>query len=241
MFDKGILPRYQMELLPHVHMLDDPTRANCYLIVGEGETTMIDVGMNADTPKVRALLRQNDVPVNGLQNIIITHAHTDHYQALAAVKAAEGGKVMVHEEDADFVNGTRKMPLPHGGVKVLFFLLAPMLRCRPTEVDRRLKEGDSIDAFGGLQVLHLPGHTPGSIALYSERRKMLFCGDALGNRKSILSVPFQYKYHKEECDLTFSRIAELDIDVLLPGHGPPILKGAGDKVKEFAAQVTKEK
>jgi hydroxyacylglutathione hydrolase len=226
-----------MEPLPHVHMLDDPTRANCYLIVGEGETTMIDVGMKADAPKVRTLLRQNGVPVNGLQNIIITHAHTDHYQALAAVKAAEGGKVMVHEADADFVSRTKRLPLPHGGVKVLFYLLAPLLRCRPTEVDIRLKEGDVIDSLGGLQVLHLPGHTPGNIALYSERRKVLFCGDTLGNRNDELAVPFQYKYHKEECDLTFSRLAELDVDVLLPGHGPPILKDAGDRVREFAARM----
>lgn len=226
-----------MELLPHIHMLDEPTRANCYLIVGEGETTMVDVGMKADAPKVQSLLRQNGVPANGLQNIIITHAHVDHYQALAAVKAAEGGKVMVHEADADFVNRTRRLPLPHGGVKVLFYLLSPMLRCLPTEVDRRLKEGDVIDALGGLRVLHLPGHTPGNIALYSKERKVLFCGDTLGNRNNVLAVPFQYKYHKKECDLTFSRLAELDIDVLLPGHGPPILKGADDMVREFAAKM----
>ena len=89
-------------------------------------------------------------------------------------------------------------------------------------------------AMGGLRVLHLPGHTPGSIALYSEKRKVLFCGDTLGNRDDTLSPPFQYKYHKQECDATFARLAEMDIEAVLPGHGPPILNNANERIREFS-------
>jgi glyoxylase-like metal-dependent hydrolase (beta-lactamase superfamily II) len=226
-----------MEILPNIHMLDDPSRANCYLIVGDGEPTMIDVGMKGDVAKVSQLLRQNGVEKGKLRNIVITHAHSDHYQGAAAVKANEGGKLMVHEADAVFVDGSVRMPLPHGGVKIAFILLAPLIKSPPAAVDVQLNEGDVIKALGGLQVLHLPGHTPGNIALYSKKRKVLFCGDTLGNRDDKLSVPFQYKYHKEECDASFERLASMDIDALLPGHGPPILKGAKERLEAFAASI----
>jgi hydroxyacylglutathione hydrolase len=227
-----------MELLPNIHIMDEPGRANCYLIVGDGETTMIDAGMKGDVAKVSALLRKNGVPVGGLQNIVITHAHADHYQGVAAVKKTEGGRLLVHDADAVYVEG-KKAPLPKGPIKIMFFLLGPMIKCPPAKVDCRLNDGDVIDTLGGLKVVYLPGHTSGNIALYSEKRKVLFCGDTLGNRENQLGVPFGYKYSQVECNRTFARLAELDVEVLLPGHGTPILKGAGAKLHEFSEKINR--
>ncbi|OPY32634.1 MAG: hydroxyacylglutathione hydrolase [Methanomassiliicoccales archaeon PtaU1.Bin124] len=229
-----------MKLLPNVYMVDSPTGANCYLICGEGETTMIDVGMGRNAPKVSALLREADVPVGGLRNIVITHAHHDHFQAAPFVKKAEGGRLMVHELDADHVAGKKAMPKHHGGMRVVFWLISPMLKVTPVDVDGTLKEGDVIDALGGLQVLHLPGHTVGNISLYSPSRKVLFCGDTVGNRNDELDVPFQYKFSREECDRSFERLAKLDVEALLPGHGSPIIHDANEAIRKFAAEHVKK-
>lgn len=225
------------ELLPNVYMVEKPVGANCYLVHGDGETTLIDTGMRRNLAKVQSLLREAGVAKGGLKNIVITHAHYDHFQALAGIVEEEGGSVMVHDADADYITGTKKVPLPNGGVKVMFYLMSPMLRSEPAIVSKRLKEGDKIDCLGGLEVLHLPGHTPGNIALYAPKRKLLFCGDTINNRKDKLGVPFQYKYHKEECERAFDRMAWLEFTAMLPGHGPPIMKDADKKVREFAERT----
>ena len=91
-----------------------------------------------------------------LTGVVETHDHWDHVQALAEVKDASGAPVLAHEADAD------DLPVP---------------------TDRRLQDGDTI-AVGdcSVSVIHLVGHTPGSIALLYEgdpERPHLFSGDSL--------------------------------------------------------------
>jgi glyoxylase-like metal-dependent hydrolase (beta-lactamase superfamily II) len=90
-----------------------------------------------------------------LQRIVTTHQHQDHWAALPEVIAATGAPVAVHPEDAD--------PLPITGFEPLV-------------------EGDEV-AVGNctLSVIHLVGHTPGSIALLytGDDRPHLFTGDSL--------------------------------------------------------------
>jgi glyoxylase-like metal-dependent hydrolase (beta-lactamase superfamily II) len=101
-------------------------------------------------------------------------------------------------------------------------------------VDRHLNEGDVLPYAGGLRVIHAPGHTPGHIVLHAERRGVLFAGDALMN---ILGprLPLAAASH----DMTAARasvhrLAELEFDIALPGHGTPIVGRASEKVREWA-------
>lgn len=91
-----------------------------------------------------------------LIGVVETHDHWDHVQALEEVTAASGAPVLAHEADAD------DLPVP---------------------TDRRLRDGDTITVGEAvLSVIHLEGHTPGSLALLYEgdpERPHLWSGDSL--------------------------------------------------------------
>ena len=101
-----------------------------------------------------------------------------------------------------------------------------------------------IEAPGGLQVLHAPGHTPGSIALYQPERRVLFCGDVFFNKNPMtgkeglqLSLPL-FTLNLAQARESAQRLAALPVEVLCFGHGEPILKGAGERVQALLGEKT---
>jgi glyoxylase-like metal-dependent hydrolase (beta-lactamase superfamily II) len=118
-----------------------------------------------------------------------------------------------------------------------------MLSTQPSlKVDRALDDGDAIETPVGLQVIHTPGHTPGNICLYQLERRILFCGDALSNRHPLTSKEgLQFPLPMASVDWDQARasvrkLAALQIEVLLPGHGEPILGEVGDRIRMLLEQ-----
>jgi glyoxylase-like metal-dependent hydrolase (beta-lactamase superfamily II) len=130
---------------------------------------------------------------DNLAAVITTHRHADHWQALAEVVAATGARALAHPDDAVAL---------------------------PVEVDT-VVEGDTIPVGTcGLEVIHLVGHTPGSIALLYRDQLWLFTGDSLfpggvgntfGNADNFRSL-----IHDVETKL-FDQLP--DETVVYPGHG----------------------
>ncbi len=106
----------------------------------------------ADDPE--SILRM--VGSDGLTTVVTTHQHWDHHRALEAVVAATGAETVAGAADADAL---------------------------PVEVDRRVQDGDKVRVGRStLEVIHLVGHTPGSIALLYDDpagTPHLFTGDSL--------------------------------------------------------------
>jgi glyoxylase-like metal-dependent hydrolase (beta-lactamase superfamily II) len=123
---------------------------NAYLLRdGSGQGLLIDAAAEPD----RLVELIGDTPV---AKIVTTHQHGDHWQALAAVKAATGAITVAHPADAPGI---------------------------PVETDELVTDGGTI-AFGDteLSVIHLVGHTPGSIALVIDpdgAAPHIFTGDCL--------------------------------------------------------------
>jgi glyoxylase-like metal-dependent hydrolase (beta-lactamase superfamily II) len=105
------------------------------------------------------------------------------------------------------------------------------------EVHWAVEEGDIVEALGGLEVVHTPGHTPGAISLHQRERRILFCGDALFNADPMsgrpgLDFPIRLiSVDNAQARESVQRLAELPIDVLCCGHGEPILDGANEKIR----------
>ena len=114
-----------------------------------------------------------------------------------------------------------------------------MFRLSPCKVDRYLEARDVIDALGGLQVIHTPGHTPGSMCLYQQERKILFCGDVLFNAYPITGKPgLQLPLSLVSVDnagayASAVKLSALDVQVLCPGHGEPIPLGVTGRIKDI--------
>jgi glyoxylase-like metal-dependent hydrolase (beta-lactamase superfamily II) len=102
-------------------------------------------------------------------------------------------------------------------------------------VDIPLNENDKI---ANLTVFHTPGHTPGSIALLDENEKAIFVGDTLRyDGKKITGAAKQYTLDAAREKESIKKIAKLDFEIMLPGHGDPLVNHASDLVKKFAESL----
>jgi glyoxylase-like metal-dependent hydrolase (beta-lactamase superfamily II) len=93
-------------------------------------------------------------------------------------------------------------------------------------------EGDTIDVYGGLKVIHTPGHTPGSIALYQQDKKLLFAGDCLLNEGRLTIARGMYNTNDKELYDSVKKFVNYDITIICPGHGKAILQEGNERIKE---------
>lgn len=217
-----------MEIIPGVHLVDG-VRCNCYFAkIPDGSGwALIDTGMPRSAGKIIKYAEKMGLEPSDLKTIIITHCHIDHVGSIEEIKKWSGAKVACHEADADYIAGRKMLPMPK---KLLFRLLAPLMKTKPVQPDILLKDGDEI---AGLRVVLTPGHTPGSICLLDVARGALFSGDLLVTKEGKLSGP-PIIMEKAQMKESIAKIAMLTFTVMLPGHGDPIKENASAMVKAFS-------
>ncbi len=149
----------------HIQQLTVGSMGVCCYIVSckrTGHGVVIDPG--GDEERILAIIRQDNLQI---EYIINTHGHPDHVCGNRTIKEATGAAIVLHQLDADF--------FARDEVKDYFAVLG-MEESPPPEV---LVQDSDLVSFGEceLQVLHTPGHTPGSICLYGQPH--CFTGDTL--------------------------------------------------------------
>ena len=221
-----------MEIVPGVYAIDRLGVGRAYLYQEADRLTLIDTGLAGSADRCYAEIERLGRRPEELEQIVITHHHADHTGSLADLQERTGATTLVHALDAPIVRGERPAPEPKpAGV---WALLLPLMRrnAQPAPaaaVDRELADGDEIELDGGAKVLHVPGHTAGSIALYLPGRRLLFAGDAAANALGLgpPSGPFgMFNEDRAAAAASFRKLAELDFDVACFGHGPPLDKDA---------------
>lgn len=143
-----------------------PVDTNGYLIADEdGGAAMI---VDAPLQSTDELMRRAQKHGVRVVRIVDTHGHWDHVGDNAALVAATGAPLLIHEADAG------RLAHPQSQALRLPFPIPPST---PTGF---LHEGDVLPVGPyRFQVLHTPGHTPGSCCLYAEDEDLLFSGDTL--------------------------------------------------------------
>ena len=109
----------------------------------------------------------------------------------------------------------------------------------PFTVDETFKDGDPIDAAGGLIAYHTPGHTPGHTSYYQPERKLLFSGDLFfgaEEEKVLLTLP-EFTHHSPTALISARRMNQLSVDSLLTYHGGPVLKNGGKAMRAFTRKI----
>ncbi len=218
-----------MEVIPEIHEID--TRmARSYLLLGE-KLTLIDTGgpgsANTVIDYVKNELKREPTDI---KTIIITHYHFDHVGSLYKLKNITGANIAIHKEDNPYISGQKKQEGP-AFLNVMVKLLQTIYRSKPVKGDILLEEGNVIS---GYNVIHTPGHTPGSICLYNSQNKAIFAGDNLRYSKGVIKGPGarlipQPEKYKESME----KLADLDIEVILCGHSRPITSHASQLLKEY--------
>jgi len=219
-----------VEISNGIHLVDG-TNANVYIVVNDNNLTIIDTGMPGQLGKILDYIKHLGKKPSDVTKIILTHCHVDHIGNAFELKKLTNAKLYVHEKDAPYVSGKEKMPSPKGLAGAAFKVASPFFKVKYVEPDILLKENDVVDGF---VVIHNPGHTPGSISLYSVDKKILFVGDELRYMDGkIQGPPEQFTPDMDLAIKMMEKLTKIDYDIMLSGHGEPLKPKASIKVKDF--------
>lgn len=188
------------KLTDNIWRYHDQTGSTSYLVVGETRAAMIDCGAIA-CPLMDEIRAITPLPVD----LLLTHAHPDHYGA-----AAEFDAVYLHEGDI--------AALPVFEEAFALMGVAPLSR----GTLHPLADGQVFD-LGGLRLIacELIGHTPGSTVFICEALRCIFSGDAVGSGDIVLmSVPLAYTLsaYRDSLRAYLDKSAPWSAYTYLPGH-----------------------
>jgi glyoxylase-like metal-dependent hydrolase (beta-lactamase superfamily II) len=224
-----------MKINENVYLFEKIKGANSYLYISDNsEISIIDAGMPGNALKILSQISDLDISLEKIKYIILTHADIDHIGSVAELKNATGALVAIHEIEVPYLLGEKKKKqkgMIGGMIGLIFGILLKIMKTQNIVPDITLKEGDFI---GGLKVIFCPGHTEGSISLYNAET-VLFSGDAIITDKHSNIKGFNNIATSDtlEAGKTINKIKHLKFEVLLPGHGSPVLKNASAKLKEY--------
>ena len=198
-----------------VHLITGfpPYAINCYL-VGD---VLVDAMTKRDGRRILRQLQWRTVTAHAL-----THAHPDHQGASHAVCEARGVPLWVGEADADAAEDPRLIAArqPDHPINTLF---AKLMTGPGHPVARRLREGDEV---AGFEVLEVPGHSAGHIALWRASDRTLIAGDVLNDQHPLLGFPRGLREplgfftpDPEENRRSIRRLGALEPALVLFGHG----------------------
>lgn len=201
---------------------------NCYLIDAP-RRTLIDTG-TASVPQASLVpaLAELGWQLSDLRIIINTHLHIDHAGGNAEMLELSGGAIHIHRADAEFTDRERYLDkycretlrlmgqadqIPQSEA------FQRQLLGREWGVERRLEDGDEVDLGGDirLQVIHSPGHTPGSASFYWESEGWLFSGDAIGGRGGRMPG-FPLYFDAKDYIGTLKRLRDVPVKTLAQAH-----------------------
>lgn len=154
------------------------------------EVVLIDGGLcRGAVARIESALRGLGFTLGDVVAVLLSHGHLDHTFNIARLRAATGAVVYAHPADAPFIAGAA----PRAGFSRWGGVIEAMgrhcLRYQPPTIDRWMRDGDELPFWGGLRVVHLPGHTPGHCGFYSESRRLLIAGDLFANFLGMAQIP----------------------------------------------------
>ena len=214
----------------HVYVLGDASSE---------DLSLVDAGLMGKGRYKIDTLREAGIELSHIRRVIMTHTHLDHIGCLPEIlEELPWAQLWVHSEEAD--------PLERGDERTVYGMEMFRSMCQAQydlspgrftfRVDRKLQGGEALD-LGGMrwEVLHIPGHSPGGIALYHQDQKVLIPGDVLYADYAI----GRFDLHRADGAAlrdSLMRLAELEVRVLLPGHNRIVENVSPGYILETARQ-----
>lgn len=194
-------------------------KVNCYLIKTKRGFILIDTGASNKRTELEKSLENAGCNSGNLKLIVLTHGDFDHTGNASHLREKFAAKIAMHSDDLGMVEQGDMFWNRKGN----FFIkkIAPSLfgfgKSERFKPDFYLEDEDDLSDYGlNAHVIHIPGHSKGSIGILT-REGELFCGDLLENTKkpglnSIMD-------DKSAADISIEKLKSLEIKTAYPGHG----------------------
>lgn len=181
-------------------------RCNCSIFGDEATREAIVIDPGADISKIEEIVQRHGLKVKA---IVITHAHIDHIGGADKLRTATGAPIWMNSADEVIA---KSLPLQAAWIGLQF--------AKNPGVDQHAQEGDTFHAGATeFQVIHTPGHTPGSISLFIPTESKLIAGDTLFY-DSVGRTDFPGGNSKRLVQSIQEKLFVLpDPTVVIPGHG----------------------
>jgi hydroxyacylglutathione hydrolase len=192
---------------------------NCYIVRTETGFILIDTGRASKRTKLEKELDAAGCMPGNLNLIILTHGDFDHTGNCAYLRDKFGTRIAMHRDDSGMVEHGDMFHNRKTGGFVIRKVVNLLFRIRKFRPDFLVDEGYDFSEYGfDARVVHLPGHSKGSIGILTASGD-LFCGDLFVNIKkpelnSMIDDP-------KDAEASTERLRGYDIRMVYPGHGKP--------------------
>jgi glyoxylase-like metal-dependent hydrolase (beta-lactamase superfamily II) len=219
-----------VEVLPNVHAIK-LIGAQAYLLVDGDEITLVDAGHVGSARMLRGYLARIGRSMEHITRIVCTHGHPDHIGGVHEIAALSGASVLLHPADSERLRIRFREVIANFSPGPIVALLTRAPAHAAPVVD-----GDELPVLGGLRVLHTPGHTPGSICLYSPEGRFVIVGDLLQRVKGKVTLPnYFFTDDMAQARQSIGRLAELDVETILFSHYAPYREKARETLRALVS------
>ncbi len=217
------------QLFDDLYIIEGIGSANVFLLKNRDGFSLLDTGIFMKTGQLIQEIEQIGLSLQDLTMIYLTHCHCDHIGGVSELVTQSGAKVAAHEADIPYILQERVIDGPYHSMMVQEQKAMLRLGCKIKAIDVVLKDGEVIVELGGLQVINCPGHTPGSVALYQDERRIMFFGDVIRNNEKkglTIGIPEEFNLDTDQTRRDARRLLEFPIEFALFNHGKPIVHEA---------------
>jgi glyoxylase-like metal-dependent hydrolase (beta-lactamase superfamily II) len=219
-----------IELVPRLYFIRLGV-GHAYLWSDPDGLTLIDTGLPGSAPAIAEAIRRSGYQTADLRRLVLTHFHADHIGAAADIADWGGVEVLAHHADAPFIRAAASGPAPdladwERPIYDQVMSQLPAGQVTPPRIDRELTDGDEPGFGDGAVVVAVPGHSPGSVALYLPKHQVLFTGDAAARSPDGNVMCGVFNVSRAQAASSFRRLAALDTTIACFGHGEPLTRNA---------------
>lgn len=215
-----------------MNMMGNRGTINPTLFYDDRHAILVDAGMPGHLEAIKAAMEKAGVPFGTLSAVIFTHQDIDHIGSIQEVLKAVGKPIDVyaHAVEKPYIEGDKEP------IKMTRERVAQMLERFPEDmrkeieaiflnpptakVTKTVSDGEVLPFFGGIQVIHTPGHTPGHICLYHQVTRTLITGDATVSQDGkILGPNPPATYDMAQALESHKKFAAFDVEKVICYHG----------------------
>ncbi|UPK73920.1 MBL fold metallo-hydrolase [Nocardioidaceae bacterium SCSIO 66511] len=234
-----------MRLAPNLYRVGNDIVA-AYLVDTPDGITIIDAGLPGHWHDLQRALAELNKTASDIAGLVLTHGDSDHIGFAERLRRESGVPVHVHAADAQRARTGEKPKVPTPpmrlGATATFLAYAVRksgLRTKYVREVAEMHDGDVLDLPGSPEIIGLPGHSPGSVAVHVPAADAVFVGDALTTRHVLTGEsgpqPAPFTDDPAAALTSLDRLTNIEASWVLPGHGTPWHGSPADAVSAVRA------